>query len=304
MLHTFHLFLQAITEVSAEVVIGAAGTHYITRFYVDRHAKDKLPGQYDGEQDVLNFNYAYHETEKEIREGHSGRGSVSLDLKSGHGLFDNEDAPKDSRHKAAVHAIVLTFTWAFVVPAGIIFQKFGRTVFQLDLEVWGMPLNNCVHKVVMLSAAVITYIGAGIALAQFNRGAQYGHKEVGITVMSLLSVQILLPFLRTEDMYDVNHPLRYTFRLVHMCLGGGVVLLSYVNILTGAANYSHMYPTNSQLTTKVLVAFFFVVSGGVAAFVALKIRRCHVAARPRRDSIETIGDGVGAKACDNTRYGD
>ncbi|KAL3531055.1 hypothetical protein ACH5RR_010377 [Cinchona calisaya] len=151
----------------------------------------------------------------------------TLDLLSGE---TNSAGPSsDSRTKRKnIHGILNGVSWGLMFPIGIIIARYLRTFPSAD------PVWFYLHAFCQVSAYVIGVVGwgTGLKLGSESKGIQYsGHRNIGIALFSVASLQIFALFLRPQK----DHKFRFYWNIYHHGLGYTIAVLGVVNVFKGLA---------------------------------------------------------------------
>ncbi|CAK9140879.1 unnamed protein product [Ilex paraguariensis] len=128
--------------------------------------------------------------------------------------------------KKNIHGILNAVSWGIMFPIGIIIARYVRTFESAD------PAWFYLHVFCQSSAYVIgvTGWGTGLKLGSESKGIRYtGHRNIGIALFSLATLQIFALFLRPKK----DHKYRYYWNIYHHGLGYTVLVLGIINVFKG-----------------------------------------------------------------------
>ncbi|XP_047311452.1 cytochrome b561 and DOMON domain-containing protein At3g25290-like [Impatiens glandulifera] len=148
----------------------------------------------------------------------------TLDLLNGQ---SNTASGTDSRTKRKnIHGILNGVSWGILFPVGVIIARYLRTFESAD------PAWFYLHASCQLSAYAIGVAGwvTGLKLGSESVGVQYSdHRNLGITLFSLATVQMCALFLRPKK----EHKFRLYWNIYHHSIGYTIIVISIINILKG-----------------------------------------------------------------------
>ncbi|KAL6499995.1 hypothetical protein OROGR_027905 [Orobanche gracilis] len=142
--------------------------------------------------------------------------------------------------KRNIHGVLNAISWGILFPIGIIAARYLRTFPSAE------PAWFYLH----VSCQVIAYtIGAagwatGIRLGSESNGIRYSyHRNIGITLFALATVQVFALFLRPKK----DHKYRFCWNIYHHGVGYTILILSIINVFRGfgilrpEAKWRHAY---------------------------------------------------------------
>ncbi|XP_048336464.1 cytochrome b561 and DOMON domain-containing protein At3g25290 [Ziziphus jujuba] len=133
----------------------------------------------------------------------------------------------DSRTKRKnIHGILNAVSWGLMFPIGAIIARYMRTFQSAD------PAWFYLHVFCQVSAYAIGVAGwgTGIKLGSESKGVQYtGHRNIGIALFSLATLQIFALFLRPKK----EHKYRFYWNIYHHGLGYTILVLGILNVFKG-----------------------------------------------------------------------
>ncbi|GKV10867.1 hypothetical protein SLEP1_g22177 [Rubroshorea leprosula] len=147
---------------------------------------------------------------------------ATLDLKSGVSINAGDSRTKEKN----IHGILNVVSWGILFPVGVIIARYVRTLESAD------PAWFYLHVFCQLSAYAIGVAGwgTGIKLGSESKGVQYaGHRNIGIALFSLATVQIFALFLRPKK----DHKYRFYWNLYHHGFGYCIIILGIINVFKG-----------------------------------------------------------------------
>ncbi|KAF3435904.1 hypothetical protein FNV43_RR22996 [Rhamnella rubrinervis] len=133
----------------------------------------------------------------------------------------------DSRTKRKnIHGILNAVSWGLLFPIGAIIARYLRT-FQSTDPAWFYLHISC-----QISAYAIGVAGwgTGLKLGSESKGIQHtGHRNIGIALFSLATVQIFALFIRPKK----EHKYRFYWNIYHHGLGYTILVLGILNVFKG-----------------------------------------------------------------------
>lgn len=142
-------------------------------------------------------------------------------------LLRNTVAGADSAaEKRNIHGVLNAVSWGILLPMGAIFARYLKTFEAAD------PAWFYLHVACQLVGYGVGVSGwaTGINLGRESKGVTYaGHRNIGIAVFALGTLQVLALFLRPKK----EHKYRAHWNLYHHSVGYAVVVLGVVNIFKG-----------------------------------------------------------------------
>nr|GLL42819.1 cytochrome b561 and DOMON domain-containing protein At3g25290-like [Ipomoea trifida] len=148
----------------------------------------------------------------------------TIDLLKG---VSNTGSSGDSRlTKKNIHGILNAVSWGVLFPFGVIIARYLRTFKSAD------PAWFYLHIVCQLSAYVIGVAGwaTGLKLGSQSKGVMYsGHRNIGIALFSLATVQMFALLLRPKK----DHKYRFYWNIYHYGVGYSILVLGIINVFKG-----------------------------------------------------------------------
>lgn len=133
----------------------------------------------------------------------------------------------DSRTKRKnIHGVMNAVSWGILFPAGVVIARYLRTFESAD------PVWFYLHISCQISAYAVGVAGwaTGLKLGSESKGIQWtGHRNLGIALFSLATVQIFALFLRPKK----DHKYRFYWNIYHHSLGYAIVILGILNVFKG-----------------------------------------------------------------------
>ncbi|XP_031255661.1 cytochrome b561 and DOMON domain-containing protein At3g25290-like [Pistacia vera] len=161
----------------------------------------------------------------------------------------------DSRTKKKnIHGILNAVSWGILFPLGAIIARYVRTFESAD------PAWFYLHASCQSSAYVIGVAGwgTGLKLGSESKGVTYSHhRNIGIAVFCLATVQIFALFLRPKK----DHKYRFYWNIYHHGVGYAILVLGILNIFKGL---DILNPAEKWKTAYIIV---IAVLGGIAVLL-------------------------------------
>lgn len=132
----------------------------------------------------------------------------------------------DRHRRKNIHGVLNAVSWGILFPVGIIIARYMSTFPSAD------PAWFYLHVFCQVSAYAVGVAGwgTGLKLGSQSKGVKYsGHRNIGIALFVLATVQIFALFLRP----DKDHKYRFHWRIYHHGLGYAIVILSIINVFKG-----------------------------------------------------------------------
>lgn len=148
----------------------------------------------------------------------------SLDLVSGQSSAAGGGG--DRHRKKNIHGVLNAVSWGILFPVGIIIARYMSTFPSAD------PAWFYLHVFCQVSAYAVGVAGwgTGLKLGSQSKGVKYsGHRNIGIALFVLATVQIFALFLRPNK----DHKYRFHWKVYHHGLGYAIVILSIINVFKG-----------------------------------------------------------------------
>ncbi|KAL8496213.1 hypothetical protein ACS0TY_020070 [Phlomoides rotata] len=133
----------------------------------------------------------------------------------------------DSRTKKRnIHGILNVVSWGILFPIGIIVARYLRSFPSAD-PAWFYLHISC--QVSAYSIGVAGW-GTGLKLGSESKGITYsGHRNIGITLFALATVQIFALLLRPKK----DHKYRFYWNIYHHGFGYAILILGIINVFKG-----------------------------------------------------------------------
>ncbi|XVF81266.1 hypothetical protein PTKIN_Ptkin15bG0142200 [Pterospermum kingtungense] len=148
----------------------------------------------------------------------------TLDLNSGQSTGSSGG---DSRvKKKNIHGILNAVSWGILFPLGGMIARYIRTFESAD------PAWFYLHVFCQISAYAIGVAGwgTGLKLGSESSGITYsGHRNIGIALFVLATVQIFALFLRPKK----EHKYRVYWNIYHHSFGYAIIILGIINVFKG-----------------------------------------------------------------------
>ncbi|KAH9770891.1 hypothetical protein WN944_019491 [Citrus x changshan-huyou] len=161
----------------------------------------------------------------------------------------------DSRTKKRnIHGVLNAVSWGILFPIGAIIARYLRTFESAD------PAWFYLHVLCQSSAYAIGVAGwgTGLKLGSDSKGVTYtGHRNIGIALFSLATVQIFALFLRPKK----DHKYRFHWNLYHHGVGYAILVLGIINVFKGL---DILNPENKWKSAYIIVIS---VLGGIAVLL-------------------------------------
>lgn len=128
--------------------------------------------------------------------------------------------------KKNTHGILNAVSWGLLLPMGAIFARYLKTFKSAD------PAWFYLHVACQLIGYGVGVSGwaTGIHLGNLSKGITYSlHRNIGITVFALGTLQIFALFLRPKK----DHKYRLYWNIYHHSIGYTIIILGIVNIFKG-----------------------------------------------------------------------
>ncbi|KAK7820194.1 cytochrome b561 and domon domain-containing protein [Quercus suber] len=150
----------------------------------------------------------------------------------------------DSRTKNRnIHGILNVVGWGILFPVGAIIARYLRTFESAD------PAWFYLHAFCQVSAYAIGVAGwaTGLKLGGQSQGIIYtGHRNIGIALFCLATVQIFALFLRPKK----DHKYRFYWNIYHHGIGYTIIILGIVNLFKG---YDILQPAKKWKSAYIIV---------------------------------------------------
>ncbi|XP_027117055.2 cytochrome b561 and DOMON domain-containing protein At3g25290 [Coffea arabica] len=171
-----------------------------------------------------------------------------LDLRKGQSLTSTSQENSGLRSKQ-IHGALNTVSWGMLFPIGIMMARYLRT--------FADPAWFYVHISCQMSSYIVGVAGwaTGLKLGSQSKGVEYTiHRDFGITLFCLATLQILALFLRPKR----DHKYRFYWNIYHHGVGYGVLVLGIINVFKG------LEMLDPPKKWKLAYIFFLAVLGGIA----------------------------------------
>ncbi|KAK3415182.1 hypothetical protein EUGRSUZ_H00737 [Eucalyptus grandis] len=158
--------------------------------------------------------------------------------------------------KKNIHGILNAVSWGIMFPIGAIIARYVRAFPSAD------PAWFYLHAFCQTSAYAIGVAGwgTGLKLGSQSTGIQYtGHRNIGIALFALATVQIFALFLRPKK----DHKYRFYWNIYHHGLGYTILILGILNVFKGL---DILQPDNKWKSAYIILIS---VLGGVAVVLEL-----------------------------------
>ncbi|XP_008778756.2 cytochrome b561 and DOMON domain-containing protein At4g12980-like [Phoenix dactylifera] len=199
----------------------------------------------------------------------------TLDVVSG-----QSSGGKDSRlQERNIHGILNAVSWGILLPIGAIIARYLKAFKSLA------PAWFYLHVLCQLIgyALGVTGWGIGLNLGSKSKGVQYTtHRNLGITLFSLATLQITALFLRPKK----DHKYRVYWNLYHHVVGMAIILLGIINVFRGL---QILNPAQKWKDAYIVVLCFL---GGIT--LVLEVTTCIIARRRKSDGSTKQYNGSGA----------
>ncbi|XP_022727930.1 cytochrome b561 and DOMON domain-containing protein At3g25290-like [Durio zibethinus] len=172
----------------------------------------------------------------------------TLNLNSGHSSSSGGDI---TAKKKNIHGILNAVSWGILFPLGAMIARYLRTFESAD------PAWFYLHMFCQISAYAIGVAGwgTGLKLGSESSGITYsGHRNIGISLFVLATVQIFALFLRPKK----DHKYRFYWNIYHHSLGYTILVLGIVNVFKG---FNILKPEHKWKSAYVIV---IIALGGIS----------------------------------------
>eukprot|EP00756_Hemistasia_phaeocysticola_P017324 Hpha_TRINITY_DN15532_c0_g1::TRINITY_DN15532_c0_g1_i2::g.109035::m.109035 len=157
---------------------------------------------------------------------------------------------EDKVDMVKLHAGLLLTAWCYLCPVAIIAKAVPR-LFS-GAMVAGMPLAFVLHAGLMGLVYLFTIVGVVIAAIEFEGQPGKGHGRIGVVVLLLASLQVAGGIFRPANATP-QLPKRTWFNRIHRMLAGALLILSGVNVFTGADYYEKTYDPDQIYTVAAII---------------------------------------------------
>ncbi|TYI73069.1 hypothetical protein E1A91_D07G104700v1 [Gossypium mustelinum] len=148
----------------------------------------------------------------------------TLDLKNGH--TSGSSGGDTTIKKKNIHGILNGVSWGILFPLGAMIARYIRAFESAD------PAWFYLHMLCQISGYAIGVAGwgTGLKLGSESPGIMYsGHRNIGIALFVLATVQIFALFLRPKK----DHKYRFYWNIYHHGVGYAVLVLGILNVFKG-----------------------------------------------------------------------
>ena len=212
-------------------------------------------------------------------------GSVAVVVAAANSNFPQVVVVNSDFDDAHTHGRIMVAIWAYWVPLAVIIKVLGA--FVCKGEVFGYPIPVFIHMVMMIIAMCLTTVFASIALSDFDNRVDYGHRELGVTLLAIGWIQILSGIIRPSK----ESGYRKYWGWGHVLFGISVVVISIAQMATGVENINRLF-TNDSEGVKIAM-----IVGVVTMGVIYIIGKIYVAVT-KKEEISIVEDTNGAKRCE------
>ncbi|KAM3189817.1 hypothetical protein ACQJBY_068211 [Aegilops geniculata] len=179
--------------------------------------------------------------------------------------------------KKNTHGILNAVSWGILLPMGAIAARYLKTFKSAD------PAWFYLHVACQLIGYAVGVSGwaTGIHLGNLSKGITYSlHRNIGIAVFALGTVQIFALFLRPKK----DHKLRVYWNVYHHSVGYTIIILGIVNIFKGMS----ILDVAQKWKTGYIIAI--AILGGVA--VALEVITWAIVLKRRKTEDKAYNGGA------------
>ena len=185
--------------------------------------------------DNMPVNYAVHTSNVQFpiaSAQHTSRGSSAVNFAAGtaQSVVGARDFEEARTHGGAMIAI-----WAYWVPLAILIKGAGPLVCKG--KVCEFPIPFVIHIAMMFIAMSLTTVFAAIALSEFDNDVEYGHREIGIVILSIGWVQVLGGIAKPAN----DSSFRKYWGWGHLLFGFSIFILAVVQMAYGYKNLETLY---------------------------------------------------------------
>ncbi|XVF21302.1 hypothetical protein REPUB_Repub12eG0079200 [Reevesia pubescens] len=173
----------------------------------------------------------------------------TLNLKNGQ---SSTTSGGDTRlKKKNIHGILNAVSWGILFPLGAMIARYIRTFESAD------PAWFYLHVSCQTSAYAIGVAGwgTGLKLGSESSGITYsGHRNIGIALFVLATVQIFALFLRPKK----DHKYRFYWNIYHHSFGYMIIILGIINVFRG---FNILRPEHKYKSAYIIV---IIALGGIS----------------------------------------
>ncbi|CAO2162675.1 unnamed protein product [Urochloa humidicola] len=181
--------------------------------------------------------------------------------------------------KKNTHGVLNAVSWGLLLPMGAIFARYLKTFKSAD------PAWFYLHVACQLIGYAVGVSGwaTGIHLGNLSKGITYSvHRNIGITVFALGTLQIFALFLRPKK----DHKYRFYWNIYHHLIGYTIIILGIINIFKGMSILS----VDRKWKTAYIIAICIL---GAIALILEVVTWGIVLKRRKEDSKTYNGNGNG-----------
>ncbi|CAL5001020.1 unnamed protein product [Urochloa decumbens] len=181
--------------------------------------------------------------------------------------------------KKNTHGVLNAVSWGLLLPMGAIFARYLKTFKSAD------PAWFYLHVACQLIGYAVGVSGwaTGIHLGNLSKGITYSvHRNIGITVFALGTLQIFALFLRPKK----DHKYRLYWNIYHHSIGYTIIILGIINIFKGMSILS----VDQKWKTAYIIAICIL---GAIALILEIVTWGIVLKRRKEDSKTYNGNGNG-----------
>ncbi|XWS76016.1 hypothetical protein CRYUN_Cryun01aG0141500 [Craigia yunnanensis] len=173
----------------------------------------------------------------------------TLDLKTGQS--SGSSGGDTTVKKKNIHGILNALSWGILFPLGAMIARYMRTFESAD------PAWFYLHVFCQVSAYALGVAGwgTGLKLGSESSGITYsGHRNIGIALFVLATVQIFALFLRPKK----EHKYRFYWNIYHHSFGYAILVLGIINVFKG---FSILRPEHKWKSAYIIV---IIALGGIS----------------------------------------
>ncbi|CAO2192183.1 unnamed protein product [Urochloa humidicola] len=181
--------------------------------------------------------------------------------------------------KKNTHGVLNAVSWGLLLPMGAIFARYLKTFKSAD------PAWFYLHVACQIIGYAVGVSGwaTGIHLGNLSKGITYSvHRNIGITVFALGTLQIFALFLRPKK----DHKYRFYWNIYHHSIGYTIIILGIINIFKGMSILS----IDQKWKTAYIIAICIL---GAIALILEVVTWGIVLKRRKEDSKTYNGNGNG-----------
>jgi hypothetical protein len=123
------------------------------------------------------------------------------------------------------HGIINAVSWGILLPIGVMAARYLRPFAFAD------PLWLYIHVTCQITGYILGIVGwgMGIQLEQYANPIQYRHRNLGVAIFTLATLQVLSGFLRPKK----DAKVRIYWNVFHHTIGFATIIIIIVNIFEG-----------------------------------------------------------------------